>query len=49
MMSTRSRVEATIAGDYQESLESVADTVDHAAQHIRDVVMKCQSLLREIN
>ena len=46
MMSTRSRVEATIAGDYQTSLESVADTVDNAAEHIRDVVMKCRVLLR---
>ncbi|MEQ8659651.1 MAG: hypothetical protein RLW62_02420 [Gammaproteobacteria bacterium] len=49
MMSTRSRVEATIAGDYQASLESVADTVDHAAESIRDVVMKCRVLLRDIH
>ncbi|MGE0483940.1 MAG: chemotaxis protein [Gammaproteobacteria bacterium] len=48
MMSTRSRVEATIAGDYQVSLESVADTVDNAAEHIRDVVMRCRALLRSM-
>ncbi|MEQ8233440.1 MAG: hypothetical protein RLW61_19740 [Gammaproteobacteria bacterium] len=49
MMSTRARVEATIAGDYQASLESVADTVDEAAERIREVVMKCRALLRDIN
>lgn len=49
MMSTRSRVEATIAGEYRISLESVADTVDGAAEQIREVVMQCRALLRGVS
>lgn len=48
IVSTRSRVEATIAGEYQDSLESVADTVDNAAEHIREAVLTCRALLRGI-
>ncbi len=48
MVASCSRVEATVAGNYQASLESVADTVEQAAQHVRDVVTKCAALLRGI-
>lgn len=49
IMSTRSRVEATIAGDYRVSLESVANTVDGAAEQIREAVMTSRGLLRIVN
>ncbi|MCP5144029.1 MAG: hypothetical protein H6978_04325 [Gammaproteobacteria bacterium] len=49
MISTRSRVEATIAGEHRTTLESIADTVENAAERIHDTVMKCRTLLREIH
>ncbi len=49
MMSTRARVEATVAEEYQHSLESVADTVEAAATRIREVVLRCRSMLDAAN
>lgn len=46
VISTRSRVEATHAAEYQSSLQVVADTVENASESIRRVVLDCIDRLR---
>ncbi|MGE0385173.1 MAG: chemotaxis protein [Gammaproteobacteria bacterium] len=46
VISTRSRVEATHAGDYQTNLKLVADVVENAAEKIRVAVSGCIDCLR---
>lgn len=47
VISTRARVEATQAGDYESGLRLVADTVERSATTIRSIVSRCDRQLRE--
>lgn len=46
VISTRSRVEAAHAGDYEESLISVATTIETASERIKSIIESCESRLR---
>ncbi|WAR46350.1 hypothetical protein [Methylomonas rapida] len=49
VIAANSRIEASQAGEYLQSLQAVAESVDHAAQIIHDKVHKCRSALSIIN
>jgi len=48
VIAANSRIEASQAGEYLQSLQAVAESVDHAAQIIHDKVHKCRSALSVI-
>ncbi len=45
VIAANSRIEASQAGEYLQSLQAVAESVDHAAQIIHDKVNRCRSAL----
>ncbi|WP_150047191.1 MULTISPECIES: chemotaxis protein [Methylomonas] len=45
VIAANSRIEASQAGEYMQSLQAVAESVDNAAQVINDKVHKCRSAL----
>ncbi|PPD32726.1 MAG: chemotaxis protein [Methylomonas sp.] len=49
VIAANSRIEASQAGEYLQSLQAVAESVDNAAQIIHDKVHKCRSALSVIN
>lgn len=49
VIAANSRIEASQAGEYLQSLQAVAESVDHAAQIIHEKVHKCRSALSVIN
>ncbi len=49
VIAANSRIEASQAGEYLQSLQAVAESVDHAAQIIHEKVQKCRSALNVIN
>ncbi|MGR8931525.1 MAG: chemotaxis protein [Gammaproteobacteria bacterium] len=49
VIAANSRIEASQAGEYLQSLQAVAESVDHAAQIINEKVHKCRSALSVIN
>jgi len=49
VIAANSRIEASQAGEYLQSLQAVAESVDHAAQIIHDKVQRCQSALSAID
>ncbi len=48
VIAANSRIEASQAGEYLQSLQAVAESVDNAAQIIHDNVQRCQSALSVI-
>lgn len=46
VISTRARVEATQAGEYERGLQLVADTVERSATTIRTIITRCEGELR---
>lgn len=48
VIAANSRIEASQAGEYLQSLQAVAESVDNAAQIIHDKVHKCRSALSAI-
>lgn len=46
VISTRARVEATQAGEYERGLQLVADTVERSATTIRTIIARCEGELR---
>ncbi|MGD0960323.1 MAG: chemotaxis protein [Methylomonas sp.] len=49
VIAANSRIEASQAGEYLQSLQAVAESVDHAAQIINVKVNRCRSALNLIN
>lgn len=49
VIAANSRIEASQAGEYLQSLQAVAESVDHAAQIIHVKVNRCRSALSLIN
>jgi hypothetical protein len=49
VIAANSRIEASQAGEYLQSLQAVAESVDHAAQIIHVKVHLCRSALTRIN
>lgn len=49
VIAANSRIEASQAGEYLQSLQAVAESVDNAAQVINDKVNRCRSALTAIN
>ena len=49
VIAANSRIEASQAGEYLQSLQAVAESVDHAAQIINTKVNRCRSALNMIN
>lgn len=49
VIAANSRIEASQAGEYLQSLQAVAESVDHAAQIIHEKVHRCRSALSLIN
>jgi len=49
VIAANSRIEASQAGEYLQSLQAVAESVDNAAQVIHDKVQRCRSALTVIN
>ncbi|MGR9114516.1 MAG: chemotaxis protein [Gammaproteobacteria bacterium] len=49
VIAANSRIEASQAGEYLQSLQAVAESVDHAAQIIHDNVQRCRNALSVIN
>ncbi len=49
VIAANSRIEASQAGEYLQSLQAVAESVDHAAQIIHDKVQQCRSALNVID
>jgi len=49
VIAANSRIEASQAGEYLQSLQAVAESVDNAAQVIHDNVQRCKSALSIIN
>lgn len=49
VIAANSRIEASQAGEYLQSLQAVAESVDHAAQIIHEKVQKCRSALTIID
>jgi len=45
VIAANSRIEASQAGEYLQSLQAVAESVDHAAQIIHDNVQRCRTAL----
>lgn len=49
VIAANSRIEASQAGEYLQSLQAVAESVDNAAQVIHDNVQRCRNALSFIN
>ena len=49
VIAANSRIEASQAGEYLQSLQAVAESVDNAAQVIHDKVHRCRSALSIVN
>lgn len=49
VIAANSRIEASQAGEYLQSLQAVAESVDNAAQIIHNKVQKCRSALGRIH
>lgn len=49
VIAANSRIEASQAGEYLQSLQAVAESVDNAAQVIHDNVKRCRSALSIVN
>lgn len=49
VIAANSRIEASQAGEYLQSLQAVAESVDHAAQIIHDNVQRCRSALSVVD
>ncbi len=49
VIAANSRIEASQAGEYLQSLQAVAESVDHAAQIIHENVQRCRSALSVID
>jgi methyl-accepting chemotaxis protein len=49
VIAANSRIEASQAGEYLQSLQAVAESVDNAAQVIHDNVQRCRSALSVID
>ncbi len=49
VIAANSRIEASQAGEYLQSLQAVAESVDNAAQVIHDNVQRCRSALSILN
>lgn len=49
VIAANSRIEAAHAGEYLQSLQAVAESVENAAQIIHDKVHKCRSALNKIH
>lgn len=49
VIAANSRIEASQAGEYLQSLQAVAESVDNAAQVIHDNVLHCRSALSILN
>lgn len=49
VIAANSRIEASQAGEYLQSLQAVAESVDHAAQIINEKVNKCRGALVAIS
>ncbi len=49
VIAANSRIEASQAGEYLQSLQAVAESVDNAAQIIHEIVQRCRSALSVIN
>lgn len=49
VIAANSRIEASQAGEYMQSLQAVAESVDNAAQIIHDKVQQCRSALSQIH
>jgi len=49
VIAANSRIEASQAGEYLQSLQAVAESVDNAAQVIHDNVQRCKTALSVIN
>jgi methyl-accepting chemotaxis protein len=49
VIAANSRIEASQAGEYLQSLQAVAESVDNAAQVIHDNVQRCRSALSIVN
>jgi len=49
VIAANSRIEASQAGEYLQSLQAVAESVDNAAQVIHDNVQRCRSALSVVN
>lgn len=49
VIAANSRIEASQAGEYLQSLQAVAESVDNAAQIIHDNVQRCRSALSVVN
>lgn len=49
VIAANSRIEASQAGEYMQSLQAVAESVDKAAQVIHDKVHKCRSALSQVH
>ena len=43
VISTRSRVEAVSADEYQDSLNVVAETIEKASERIKDIIRECEN------
>lgn len=49
VIAANSRIEASQAGEYLQSLQAVAESVDNAAQVIHDNVQRCRSVLSVVD
>lgn len=49
VIAANSRIEASQAGEYLQSLQAVAESVDNAAQVIHENVQRCRSALSVVN
>lgn len=49
VIAANSRIEASQAGEYLQSLQAVAESVDHAAQIIHDNVQRCRTALSVVD
>ncbi len=47
VISTRSRVEAVSAEEYQESLQVVAETIEKASERIKDIIRDCERTIHQ--
>lgn len=49
VITTRSRVEAVSAEEYQSSLQAVAETIEKASERIKDIIRDCERTLHQSN
>lgn len=47
VISTRSRVEAVSAEEYQDSLQVVAETIEKASERIKDIIRDCERTIHQ--